>query len=263
MITLTEEFKKAHDIKDVLDCFDNSGQKIVYIVVDKNGNKMAMKSFRNCSKRDIQEIEILKRFKGLNGISRVVRVEDNKGAPILFEKYIDAPDLEDIIVNYAAKGTEIAALIKNIAEVLRPIWEAKIVHRDLKPKNIKILPDGKPVILDFGIARDLSAESITETGEDQPMTWNYASPEQYAKDKGSISYRTDFFVLGEIAYVLYYQRHPFGASKDEVAKKFTTRDNAIQLDNNCPLNPFLQEVLSTDPSARPRNVDLFISKLTI
>lgn len=261
MQTLTNEFKKDHNIADVLQYFDNSGQKIVYIVVDTDGNKMAMKSFRNCSKRDIQEIEILKRFKYLEGISKVIKVENYKGTPILFEEYIDAPDLEDIIKDYTGNSVRITALIKNIADVLRPIWEARIVHRDLKPKNIKILSDEKPVIMDFGIARDLAAESITETGEDQPMTWNYASPEQYAKDKSSISYRTDFFVLGVIAYVLNYQRHPFGTSRDEIAGKFATKDNTIELEKENPLNAFFEANLMIDPSARPRNVDAFISTL--
>ena len=258
MQTLTEEFKKDHKIVDVLHCFDDSGQKVVYIVVDASGNKMAMKSFRNCSRRDIQEIEILKKFKGLEGISKVIKVEDYKGSPILFEEFIDAPDLEDVIKDYAEDSVKISSLIKDIAEVLRPIWEKRIVHRDLKPKNIKILSDGKPIIMDFGIARDLTTESITETGEDQPMTWNYASPEQYAKDKNSINYRTDFFVLGIIAYVLNYQRHPFGASKEEVAKKFVERDNAIELEKDNPLNAFLEATLMLDPSARPRDVNAFI-----
>lgn len=263
MQTLTDKFKKDHKIADVLACFDDGGQKIVYIVVDENGNKMAMKSFRNCSQRDIQEIEILKRFKDLDGISKVVKVVDYQGSPILFEEFIDAPDLEDIIKDYSDNNAKVAALIREVAKILRPIWEEKIVHRDLKPKNIKILSDGKPIIMDFGIARDLKAESITETGEDQPMTWNYASPEQYAKDKSSVTYRTDFFVLGIIAYVLNYQKHPFGASKEEVAKKFGKKDNTIELEKGNPLNAFFEANLVIDPSARPRNVDNFISTLKI
>jgi len=249
-------------ITKVLNTFNNGAQKIVYIVIDSKGDTLAMKCFRNCSQRDIQEIAILEKFRHIEGISRVKRVEDYHGSPVMFEEFIDAPNLEDIVASYAGDASKIAALISGLAETLRPIWEDRIVHRDLKPNNIKILPNGKSVILDFGIARDLAAtESITETGDVQPMTWNYASPEQYRKDKDSISYRTDFFVLGVIGYVLYYQRHPFGENPDEVAVKYSSADNTILSDDNCKLNPFFEASMAFDPSMRPRNVDTFIATL--
>lgn len=261
MHTLTQETMDHFGITKVLNTF-NGGQKIVYIVVDSNGNTLAMKCFRNCSQRDIQEIAILEKFKHLPGISRVVKVEDYQGSPVMFEEFIDAPNLEDIVASYAGDASKIGTLLKGLAETLRPIWEDRVVHRDLKPNNIKILPSGESVILDFGIARDLAAaESITDTGDDQPMTWNYASPEQYRKDKDSISYRTDFFVLGVIGYVLYYQRHPFGGSRDEVATKYSSLDNTISSDDDCKLNPFFEASMTFDPSMRPRNVDTFIATL--
>ena len=228
MQTLTPEFQKQFGISKVIGSF-NGGQKIVYIVEDTSGKKMAMKSFIYYTPRDIQEIDILRRLGALPGISKIVDVKDYQGKPLLFEEYIEAPDLEEIIPSYEGNIDKVRTFIIDSVDILSPIWKEKIVHRDLKPKNIKILSDGKPIILDFGIARDLTAQSLTDTGETQPMTWNYASPEQYNGDKDSIGYRTDFFCLGLIAYMLYYQRHPFGSTKAEIEGKFATSDNEIAL----------------------------------
>lgn len=260
MQTLTNDFQKQFNIARVIDSF-TGGQKTVWIIEDNRGKKMAMKSFTYGNTRDFQEMDILKRFNSSSGIPKIIKIEDYQGKPLLFEEYIDAPDLHNIIATYKNDNVKISALIKHIAEILRPIWKAGIVHRDLKPKNIKILSDGKPVVLDFGIARDLAVESITNTGEGQPMTWDYASPEQYSKDKNSISYRTDFFCLGIIAYRLYYQKHPFGDTSAEIEKKFALQDNRIAFVLNDPLNDFFTAALSIEPSGRPRNVKMFVGTL--
>lgn len=258
--TLSEDFKKKHSVSEIIQRFE-SGQKTVYIIKDVNGQKLAMKLFRLCSARDLQEIKILNRFANVPGISKIVKVEEDAGVPVLFEEFIDAPDLHDILEEYKGNAKKIMLLMARIVEVLKPIWEAKIVHRDLKPKNIKILSNQEPVIMDFGIARDLSAESITETGDVQPMTWSYATPEQFSKEKGAISYRTDFFSLGIIAYHLYYQRHPFGISREEVENKFLSGDNTVLTDRDCELNSFFEATLAINPSVRSRTADILLATL--
>lgn len=256
MHDLSEAFKKRFDIVKVLRSF-SGGQKMVYIVECTDGSIKAAKIFRNCSVRDIQEIDILKRYSEATGISNILSTEDFDGSMVLFEEFIDAPDLEDTMAEYAGDHLKISQLLSKITSILEPVWNDRIVHRDLKPTNIKVLSTSDPVIMDFGIARDLSAESITQTGDDQPMSWPYASPEQYNGDKTAISYRSDFFSLGVIAYRLYYQKLPFGNSKDEVAAKIKSKDNEIQSDPDCQLNPFFESTLSFDISARPKDVATF------
>lgn len=260
MQTLDDKFKKQYGIVEASAPL-TGGQKTVYIITTSSGERMALKFFTLHTKRDFQELEILTKLNLLPGISKIVKIEDYNGRPIIFEEFIDAPDLEDIIESYHNDSTRVINLIKNIIEILSPVWKDKIVHRDLKPKNIKILPNGTPVIMDFGIARDLSAESLTATGDTQPMSWDYASPEQFSNDKGSISYRTDFFSLGVIAYRLYYQTQPFGTTREEIAQKFTKGDNAIALTQNDPLNNFFTSALSIDPSGRPRTIEMLLSTL--
>ena len=88
-----------------------------------------------------------------------------------------------------------------------------IVHRDLKPANIIIRPDGTPCIIDFGIARFLDMESLTNTlSPSGPRTPLYASPEQMRNDKHLIDMRTDFFALGIVAMELFLGVHPYDPS---------------------------------------------------
>ena len=85
-----------------------------------------------------------------------------------------------------------------------------VVHRDLKPSNILITADGKPKLLDFGIAKLLDegdAESTTRTGL-LPMTPEYASPEQIAG--GAITVATDVYSLGVLLYELLVGVSPYG-----------------------------------------------------
>ncbi len=89
----------------------------------------------------------------------------------------------------------------------------------------------------------------------QPHSWPFASPEQLLGQKKHLSYRTDFFALGAIAYYLYYQNHPFGDVRDDVIAKMVAQDNQYATDKDCELNQFFEATLHFDVSARPRNVE--------
>ena len=66
-----------------------------------------------------------------------------------------------------------------IAQALDAIHSRGIVHRDLKPANILFRADGRPVLVDFGLARDLTVSStLTVAGHQFIATPRYMSPEQ-------------------------------------------------------------------------------------
>ena len=86
-----------------------------------------------------------------------------------------------------------------IARALDAIHAKGIVHRDLKPANILFRPDGRPVIVDFGLAKDLGVQSnLTVAGRPLIATPRYMSPEQCLGEP--VDARSDLYSLGAIFY---------------------------------------------------------------
>jgi len=144
----------------------------------------------------------------------------------IVEEYIGGCTLRDCMGKF--KSTiEIFKLLNVLTTGLSIIWERNIVHRDLKPENIIIRTDGRPCIIDLGIARFLDMESLTQTiSPFGPCTPIYASPEQLRNYKHLIDPRTDFFGIGIMALELYLGVHPF--DPNVVGNQFSTVENILQ-----------------------------------
>ena len=107
--------------------------------------------------------------------------------------------------------TSLAALrlTSQIAKALDVIHSHDIVHRDLKPQNIMFRDNGRPVIVDFGLAKDLASDtSLTRHGEVM-ATPRYMSPEQCMGRAADA--RSDLYSLGAIFYEMLTGQKLFGA----------------------------------------------------
>jgi serine/threonine-protein kinase len=235
------------------------GQKTVFLV-NIEGVKYALKLIHNSDERFNREVDICKKYSEKGGIPKILQIDIIGSQTIILEEYIIGNDLFDIKDNYFGNEVVILKLLHDICKILLPIWYDQYVHRDLKPQNIRIKNDGLPIVLDFGIARALNEESLAMTG-DQPLSYMFASPEQYAGRKNLISYRTDFFCLGIIAYFLYTGKYPFGDRKDIVDSTFKTGNLAVNVDS-MRIEEFCNAVFTMNPSDRPRRPEDLIN-LTI
>ena len=110
---------------------------------------------------------------------------------------------------------EVSRIGIQIAEALACAHAAGILHRDVKPANIRVLPDGRAMLLDFGLARDLRASDPTIT-RDFAGSPAYAAPEQIAPSRGvSPDGRVDVYALAATLYECLVGRPPFGGETVE------------------------------------------------
>jgi serine/threonine protein kinase len=120
---------------------------------------------------------------------------------------IDGPTLDQTTVPWQAPAVE--SFLHTMLKYLDRLHNANTIHRDLKPWNIKRTPQGRYVLLDFGIAKH---ESSTITAARGMGTVNYAPPEQV---QGlSTDQRSDLYSLAATAYFLLTGVAPFQARMD-------------------------------------------------
>jgi TolB-like protein len=113
---------------------------------------------------------------------------------------------------------EAVAIAIQVADALVAAHAQGVIHRDLKPQNVMITPEGRAIVLDFGIARaaDLASEDVTRTAA-VSGTPSAMSPEQARGEK--VDARTDVFSFGALLYGMLSGRDPFAArtSADAIA----------------------------------------------
>lgn len=97
-----------------------------------------------------------------------------------------------------------------------------ILHRDLKPGNILVAEDGRPKIIDFGVARQLDRDTILTTDHDDIGkligTIQYMAPEQFQGDAGTTDVRVDVYALGVVLCELLTGRPPFDLRQAALAE---------------------------------------------
>jgi Tol biopolymer transport system component len=147
-------------------------------------------------------------------IATIHGLEQSGGTSYLVMELVSGETLQERVKRDGAVPVEEALVIaKQIAEALEAAHEKGIIHRDLKPANVKVTPEGKVKVLDFGLAKAFAGDSSTEVMGNSPTlsmaatmqgvilgTAAYMSPEQ-AKGK-AVDKRTDIWAFGAVTYEL-------------------------------------------------------------
>lgn len=188
----------------------------------------------------------------------------------VIEEFIESDTLGELLASYSGINS-IFNLIKEISQALSPLWEMGIAHRDVKPENILITNDGSPKIIDLGILRDPSADSLTlSLAPLGPCTPAYASPEQLTNAKHLIDPRTDQFSIGIITFQLLTKGlHPFDPSHvgcgesipQNIASGKWSKNTLTERNFNDNILGFISRCLSHLPYGRYRNFDQLIKAI--
>ena len=134
------------------------------------------------------------------------------GRPYLVMEYVEGTPVDFYCKKHDLGLEQRLELFGEICSAVAYAHRNLIVHRDLKPGNILVTADGRPKLLDFGIAKlldpaDELLKDVTATAA-RPMTLRYASPEQVTGD--AVTTATDVYALGLLLCELLTGRLPFG-----------------------------------------------------
>lgn len=123
-------------------------------------------------------------------------------------EYISGQDLDGVLKEKAAFSLDEACpLLEQIADALDYAHDQGLVHRDIKPSNIMIDDSGRPVLVDFGIAKILdSLSTVTQSGF--LGTLEYIAPEQIQASK-NVDRKADLYSFGVMVYQMLTGEMPF------------------------------------------------------
>lgn len=189
---------------------------------------------------------------------------------VTIEEFIDGHPLEDIWRQFLGDEMRIARLALGIANALMPLWvhPQRYVHRDIKPPNILIRPNGDVVVIDLGVVRETGAKGLTQTGFVAPLTPGYAAPEQFRDERALICFKTDFFAIGVVMYLLMSGNHPFhwDGNMDRLDVQLATLNHdpkplseLVQVSQQ--FSDFVEKAMKKAQFERQRTPDIFVEQL--
>ena len=195
-------------------------------------------------------------------IVTIYSVEESDGVHFLTMQLVDGQPLDRLIPQDGLGIERIVEIGGAIADALAAAHEKNIVHRDLKPANVMISNEGRVKVLDFGLAKDISAANLSDatmTSDSRTQvgvvmgTPAYMSPEQTSGR--TLDHRTDIFSLGVVLHEMSTGRRPFEGTSSAELVSAILRDSppsVTDLRSDLPgdLARIIRRCLEKDPRYR-------------
>jgi serine/threonine protein kinase/Tfp pilus assembly protein PilF len=254
---------------EVKEMIGSGGMGVVYLAHDsKLDRSVAVKSMpaklaqdATARMRFLREAKLLASLNHPNiaVIHDIIEQDDDTSYLVL--EYIPGDTLAQRIARDALPMEQALSIAQQIAEAVAAAHDKGVVHRDLKPGNIKITPDNRIKVLDFGLAKASDSpgrnSQITVTEPGRIMgTPAYMSPEQ-ARGRATDS-RTDIWSFGCILYEMLTGRLPFAGetATDTLARIIEREPDWELLPRNTPTNirNLLRRCLDKDPTQRVQHI---------
>jgi len=267
-------FERLGDFR-LLQRLDSGGMGAVFVAEQESlGRVVALKIMRPEWAGDVQAVRRFSREAQAvaqlrhPGIVTVYDAGADGDTQYLAMELVPGKMMSDILAEAARTGEVIPVdrVVRWGARLARALEYAHgrgIVHRDVKPHNIRVTPDDRPMLLDFGIAHDLTGagQTITQSFQGSPT---YAAPEQI--QGGSIDPRTDVYALGVTLYQALTGAAPFEAATVEgifhkVLTEVPTAPRRIVRSVSADLETVILKAMEKRPEARYESAGTFAEDL--
>ena len=261
---------------EVIEKIGQGGMGEVYRAEDTNlSREVAIKVLPEQFTQDPQRLARFEReaklLASLNhpNIAAIYGLEEADGVRFLALELVPGETLQERVAKGPLPVEEALEVCRQIAEGVEAAHEKGVIHRDLKPANVKVTPEGKVKILDFGLAKAFEAEPpVTDMSQSPTLTEEmtragvilgtaaYMSPEQ-AKGE-AVDKRADIFAFGAVLYELLTGTRAFeGETVTDTLASILARDpNWSALPDTTPwrIKELLQDCLQKEVHNRVHDV---------
>lgn len=245
---------------EILQLLGEGGMGAVYKALDRELDRpVALKLIRpelasNASMlaRFKQEL-LLSRQVTHKNVIRIYDLGDADGVKFISMEFVQGRDLRALIHEKKKLSPEEAVdIMQQVCQALEAAHNVGVIHRDLKPQNIMREDTGRILVMDFGLARTMEGDGMTQTGA-LVGTMEYMSPEQALGKE--LDQRSDIFTAGLILYEMLTGKMPFKADTALASLIRRTQERAIPVsdhDGTIPgaLSGIVSKCLERDPALR-------------
>lgn len=179
-------------------------EKLDRMVAVKGFQKGKIESDKTVGALLSTEIDILKKLEH-PGLPTIFDVVDTDDMFFIIMTYVEGQTLNQLLMRQGAQSQKLVINWgKQLCDILRYLHTRTppIIYGDMKPSNIMLQPNGRLVLIDFGVAREYGSKKFLSLG-----TRGYAAPEQYSTET-QIDARTDIYGLGVTLHQLVTGRSP-------------------------------------------------------
>ena len=197
-------------------------------------------------------------------VVRSYDLSEAEGIKFITMEFIEGGDLRHLLLERGKfSPREAVDLMRQVCLALEAAHSVGVIHRDLKPQNIMRDQQGRIVVMDFGLARSVGFEGMTQTGA-LVGTMEYMSPEQALGQE--LDQRSDIFSVGLIFYELLTGKMPFKADTAVASLIKRSQERAIpaaELDPSIPkgLSDIVGKCLERDLNQRYQTAQEILADL--
>ncbi len=241
---------------------------IVYKAIDtRTGQTVALKVMRRTGSR---ELEFFKgEFRYLQGTShgnlaQLLELESDGLSCMIAMEFVPGMDFLRYVRFEKERGPNFGRLrvaVRQLAEGVAALHRHRRLHRDLKPQNVRVTPEGRVVVLDFGLAAEAGpGGELRYADRSAPGTVPYMAPEQFHHPPVS-STASDYYSLGVMLYESLAGHWPFTGSLCQIVRDKANRDpippRDLYPETPEDLNTLCMALLARQPQERPAAEEIF------